>query len=171
MHKAVTRGRVISPRFLNHTTSKGRGSYSLLLLGHAPLIALLSVQESAHTWVCADLNPGPPRAQGGSLGSPPAPVARRCPCGSPIRGAPTPRCLSRSRLPDAPPTRDSVTWRLFIFLRSPKMSKPDAGRCDPTAPARTMPGSLGAEAARGLRASQTAAEHRPSPRPTALPAT
>lgn len=60
------------------------------------------------------------------------------------------------------PTRASVTWRLFIFLRSPKMSKPDAGRCVPTVPARTMAGSLGAEEARGLGVSQTAAEHQPS---------
>lgn len=155
-----------------HLTSVGLDSYSLLLPGQPPLTALLSVKESAHLCPHVGLRKFEPRAsesRWGSLRAPAAPVARRCPCRSPTQKASTPRSCSRFSLPDAPPWRASLTWRLFIFLRSPKMSKPDAGRCVPTAPARTMAGSPGAETAGPLPVSQTAAEHRPDPAPAYQP--
>lgn len=115
----------------------------------------------APTWVWEDRNPGPLESQG-------APVTRSCPCpGEPHRGnlnscsRSGSRCTGRARPPTH--TRASVTCRLFIFLKSPKMSRLDVGRCVPTAPARTMAGSLGARAARRLLLSHTAAEHRQAP--------
>lgn len=111
-------------------------------------------QTLAHTWVWEDLNPGPREAR--ELRSHGAALA-----GASLTGeAPTPAAAAG---PGAPPTRASVTCRLFIFLKSPKMSRLDVGRCVPTAPARTMAGSLGARVARRLRLSHTAAEHRQAP--------
>lgn len=148
-----------------HLTSMGPDCYSLPLPGRPPLTALLSVQERVHTCPRVGLRGLEPRASESPVGEPGGAGCR--PCRSPTREAPTPRSRSRFSLPGAPPARVSLTWRLFIFLRSPKMSKPEAGRCVPTAPARTMAGSPGADTARRLRVLPTAAEHRPGPRPPA----
>lgn len=115
------------------------------------------MQTLAHTCVWEDLNPGPLEAR--ELRSHGAALAGA----SLIREAPTPATAAGPGEPGAPPTRASVTCRLFIFLKSPKMSRLDVGRCVPTAPARTMAWSLGAQAARRLRLSHTAAEQRQAP--------
>lgn len=148
-----------------HLTSTELDFYPLPLPGHTPLTALGSAQESVHPCPHGGLRGLEPRASESRVGEPGG--AGRCPCPSPTQGAPTSRSRSLFLLPDAPPARVSLTWRLFIFLRSPKMSKPEAGRCVPTAPARTMAGSPGADTARQLGVPQTAAEHRPGPRPPA----
>lgn len=82
------------------------------------------------------------RAQRGSFGWPPGRSHWELPFLEPCTGSPnSSQAQPVPAWARSPPA--SVTWRLFIFLRSPKMSKPDAGRCAPTAPARTMAGSLG----------------------------
>lgn len=124
-----------------------------------PQFALVNagMQSLAHTWVWEDLNLGPQDDR--ELWSHGTVLALQSFTGE----APTPAAAAGPSALDAPPTRASVTCRLFIFLRSPNMSRLDVGRCVPTAPARTMAGSLGAQAAGQLCLSHSAAEHRPAP--------
>lgn len=169
---AVTRPSHLSWLAQPHLTSVGLDSYSLLLSGHPPLTALLSVKTAhtrAHTWVCADLNPGPLRAGGGAWGrrrpqSPGAvlpgalPRKPRLPAvaaGSrsgarPPRGPPLPGACSSSSGPrrcpsrtpgDASPRRPRAPWRA---LQGPRLPTP-SGRhrqlrsTGPTRPPPTSP--------------------------------
>lgn len=121
-------------------------------------------RRDANTRPHVGLGRSEPRASGkpGSSGHTELPLPGRASPGKPELLQPQRVPVHRARPPPTH-TRASVTCRLFIFLKSPKMSRLDVGRCVPTAPARTMAGSLGARAARRLLLSHTAAEHRQAP--------